>query len=72
MNDIKLFLNENMICIVIISFVIFLVTFIVGNILIKKNEKERNEFVYNVLACAIYDSKHRINECEIAINENSK
>ena len=66
MNDIKMFLLENTTCIVIICSMIFLFVFIVGNILIKKNEKERNEFVYNVLACSMYDFKHKVNNHEVA------
>lgn len=66
MDDIKMFLLENTTCIVIICFVIFLFIFIVGNILFKKNEKERNEFVYNVLSCSLYDFKHKVNEHEVA------
>ena len=66
MNEIEIFLIENFTCIVIISSVIFLFIIIVGNILIKKEAKEKNKFVCNVLNCAIYDSKHRINEYEVA------
>ena len=66
MNDIKMFLLENTTYIVIICSVIFLFIVIVGNILIKKNEKERNEFVYNLLSCSIYDFKHKVNGHEVA------
>lgn len=38
----------------------------------KQIDKERLEYVKDLILSAIYDSKHRINECEIAINENSK
>ena len=38
----------------------------------KQIDKVRLEYVKDLILNAIYDSKHRINECEIAINENSK
>lgn len=49
-----------------ISLIGLIILVICLNICERKEEKRKDEFVKNLISCAIYDFKHKINDYEVA------
>ena len=64
--DLAFFINEYMVIILIIILILFGLFIFFNFYELEKIEKEREEFVKNLIACAVYDSKYRINKYEVA------